>query len=138
LFPQQSTAPDVRTAQYPPPSLVKLVAELTPDTGPGVGSQGKEEQESGPLIVPLPNWPRVLSPQQSTVPDVSSAQYPAPSLTKLLAEVTPDTGPGVGSQTDELQAKGPVSVPLPSSPVELFPQQSTAPDASRAQYPPLK
>jgi hypothetical protein len=90
------------------------------------------------VTVPLPSSPVVLAPQQSTAPDASRAQYPAPSLIKLLAELTPDTGPGIGSQTDELQAKGPVSVPLPSSPVELFPQQSIAPDTSRAQYPPLK
>jgi hypothetical protein len=52
LFPQQLTIPEVRIAQYPPPSPDRSVAEIP--TGTGILLQ-ESEQLSGPTLVPSPS-----------------------------------------------------------------------------------
>ena len=61
--PQQSTAPEVRMAQYPPPSPAMLVAE-TP-SGTGILLHGSA-QLSGPTLVPSPSSPLGFPPQHTT------------------------------------------------------------------------
>jgi len=131
LSPQQSTAPDVRMAQYPLYEATTLVAEMPADVG--VGLHGAEsEQVSGPVFEPLPSWPSAFSPQQSTSPDVRMAQALLPSVATLVPETPVDVG--VGSHGVEYaQVSGPLLEPLPSSPAESSPQQSIVPEVSTAQ-----
>ena len=52
------------------------------------------------------------------------AQYPALALAKLTAEIP--VGTGVVPHGESAHVSGPLLVPLPSSPCEFAPQQSTA------------
>jgi hypothetical protein len=130
LSPQQSTPPEVRMAQYPTPAAARLVAEMP--VADGVGLHGFEYKHmSGPLLEPLPSWPAKLAPQQSTPPEVRMAQELLPLVTTLVPETPVDDG--VGLHGENAQVSGPLLEPLPSSPVELSPQQSTAPEVRTAQ-----
>jgi len=75
-----------------------LVAPVTPDTTTGTGEV---------VVVPLPNCPEVLKPQQLIVPPANSAHECRPPALMLVAPVTPDTTTG----TDES-----VVVPSPKFP----------------------
>jgi hypothetical protein len=131
LSPQQSTIPEVRIAQYPTPAAAKLVAK-TP-VGTGVVAHGVESiQLSGPLLEPSPSSPSKLAPQHSTAPEVRIAQELLPLLATLVPEMPVDDGV-VLHGVESIQVSGPLLEPSPSSPVELSPQQSTAPDVRTAQ-----
>ncbi len=69
----------------------------------------------GSAYVPLPIWPEVLSPQQSTVPSARSAQM---SLSLAWIETTPLSGSG----TD-----------VPPHTPDASPQQYAVPSTSAAQ-----
>ena len=69
--PQQSTIPEVRMAQYPPPSPARPVAEIPTGTGILLHTS---EQLSGPVLVPSPSSPLGFPPQHTTPPEVSMAQ----------------------------------------------------------------
>jgi hypothetical protein len=131
LSPQQSTAPEVRIAQYPLNPVAKLVAEIPVETG--VVLHGVEFiQVSGPLLAPSPSSPKALAPQQSTPPEVRIAQELLPLLATLVPEMPVDDGV-VLHGVEYRQVSGPLLEPLPSSPRELSPQQSTAPEVRTAQ-----
>jgi hypothetical protein len=108
------------------------VAPVSPVTLTADREQGKHEfpptiatqQVSGPVVVPIPSSPILLSPQHCTVPPDNSAQ-PAISPTQTaVAPASPLTATGVA---------GLFVVPLPSSPAELSPQHCTVPPDSNAQ-----
>jgi len=133
LSPQQSTIPEVRIAQYPSLTAAKLVAWMPVETG--VVLHELSAQWSGPLPAPSPSSPKELSPQQSTIPEVRMAQYPAaPSATRLVAEMPMGTGLVLHGSL-KVQVSGPPLVPMPRSPLPFDPQQSTIPEVRIAQYP---
>jgi hypothetical protein len=79
------------------------------------------------IMVPLPNSPLPPYPQQSTPPETSTAQFDrSPSLARLVAVGMPVTATGESEFT---------FVPLPNSPLPLYPQQWTPPETSTAQQP---
>jgi hypothetical protein len=87
------------------------------DTGTGTSES---------VVVPSPRSPNSLDPQQSIVPEASTAHGEAPSpLVTLIALVMPVTATGMSES---------VVVPSPSCPSPLYPQQCTVPVASSAQY----
>ena len=69
---------------------------------------------SGPVIVPSPSCPDVLSPQHKAGPPVVTPQVWFPPMLTLLKRNPPATAVGT--------IRSPV-VPLPSAPAKLYPQQ---------------
>jgi hypothetical protein len=111
------------------------VAVVIPVTVTGVVLHGTAPapHDSGPVLVPLPSWPRELAPQHRTVPSVRSAQvYSCPAVT-VLAVVIPVTETGVVLHGRLRQVSGPVLVPLPSWPATFLPQHFTVPSDRTAQ-----
>jgi hypothetical protein len=118
-------------AQYPTPAAARLVAEMPVDDG--VGLHGLEYGHmSGPLLEPLPSSPSKLPPQQSTPPEMRMAQELLPLVATLVPEMPVDDGVVLHGASNA-QISGPLLEPSPSSPVELSPQQSTAPEVRTAQ-----
>jgi hypothetical protein len=118
-------------AQYPTDAAARLVAEMPVDDG--VVLHGLEyAQVSGPLLEPSPSSPSKLAPQQSTRPEVRIAQELLPLLATLVPEMPVDDGV-VLHGVEYAQVSGPLLEPSPSSPVELSPQQSVAPEVRTAQ-----
>ena len=78
----------------------------------------------------MPSWPKVLDPQQSTDPVVSSAHVEFPPAE--MAD-TPESRPVPPTPTTWTGVLELVVELLPSWPLELVPQQSTVPFERRAQ-----
>jgi hypothetical protein len=86
--PQHLTPPPVVSAQEcPTPAATAATALDRPDTAPGVRPS---------VVVPFPNCPFELAPQQSAAPPVVTAQtWLAPALTDATPLVRPVTATGV-------------------------------------------
>src|SRR5215472_16310227 len=131
LPPQQLTWPEPSTAQ----KLEKSVASLTtPASTPvpctPVTATGTKLSPPGG-IVPAPSCPSLSFPQQSTEPEVSKAHMVRSSPDRPL---TPPRVPVPPSPTTATGVALACTLsPAPSTPLEPTPQQSTAPEVSRAQ-----
>jgi len=117
-------------AQYPVYPTARLVAEMPVDVG--VVLHGNPPQVSGPPLVPSPSSPSKSPPQQSTAPEMRIAQELLPLLATLVPEMPVDEG-AVLHGVEYAQLSGPLLEPSPTSPRELSPQQSTAPEVRTAQ-----
>src|SRR5437879_2251447 len=121
--PQQYAAPLVVTPHAKPdPALIALkVSPPATATGVVLHAWGCEtlKQFWGPVVVPMPSSPAMLSPQQYAAPTVVMPHAkpppprPPPTLTVVKAS-PPATGTGV---------RLPVCVPVPSCPAPFPPQQ---------------
>jgi hypothetical protein len=78
------------------------------------------------VVVPFPNFPKPLSPQQSTPPVASSAHVWLCLAVMAVAFVMPLTATGAPVL--------PVVVPFPNCPEVFKPQQSTPPPAKQKQH----
>src|SRR5438034_3530980 len=90
------------------------VTEVRPATGVGSSTS------SAALL--LPTSPRVLAPQQRTVPSVRTAQLCPPRVVIILTSESPETCTGETAW---------VRAPLPSSPWRLLPQHLAVRSASK-------
>jgi hypothetical protein len=125
LFPQHFTVPLARTAQAWNSLLLMATASLIPLTFTGV-----EENASWNRSCPVPSCPRVLSPQQDTLPAVCAHEFWAPvdvGLPPALIVLTPVRSLTATGVADWLV------LPLPSAPLVLSPQHLTVPAVSSAQ-----
>jgi len=118
--PQQSTAPPESIAQLAPAMEMALTpVRLGTATG-SVEHEPPELQVSGPVDVPMPSSPSVLSPQHSTVPTDRSAQALKIPADMAVTPLNPDTATGVVEQASipvpKRHVSGPVETPVPSSP----------------------
>ena len=117
-----------RCAKFLPNGRVLGEGLVTPSTIPGTAPRDYSlltlTGTLEPLVVPSPNWPKMLFPQHLTAPPESSAQVWSPPAEIAIAPVRPVTLTGTFES---------VVVPLPNSPTTLYPQHWTVPPESRAQ-----
>jgi hypothetical protein len=76
------------------------------------------------VMVPFPNWPEKLAPQQRTDPSVSRAQVWPKDPDTAATLVSPGTVIGIGELAFD---------PSPNSPLEFPPQQRSVPSTRTAQ-----
>src|ERR1017187_5573410 len=132
--PQAMTVPSSSSARLCDEPAAIALTPLSPATRTGVVLQAvegrsKKSQNSGPLLVPLPSWPKEFSPHDMTVPSSNTARLVSPPAAAALTPLNPLAATGVSLQKGE--GLPTLLAPLPGCPYASMPQP-TAPEVADA------